>query len=253
MLNNNPMRYTDPTGHAICIDGDCNQIVHPTSGKTINRIGSTGTSSSRSNQSKTSGSGSKVSQPQVSSIIRETQSLKSWQRWLNGLYKPAKSSFGKYGGEQTANCKFCADAYHPGRDSYGGNEGDSIYAIAPGTVVKVGYMYPRDESHKTFGNYVVIQHEVDGSFVFSVYAHLQEKALVRVGEMVSRGQEIGGMGSTANQDPAHLHFEIRYSTAIDLSQEPHPFIIPGQDLGYWPESMETLTRNFVNLSSLPWD
>jgi murein DD-endopeptidase MepM/ murein hydrolase activator NlpD len=31
----NPVRYTDPTGHAACIDQECAQVVHPVTGETI--------------------------------------------------------------------------------------------------------------------------------------------------------------------------------------------------------------------------
>ena len=34
---NNPLRYTDPTGHAECVDEECNWVVHPVSGKIIQR------------------------------------------------------------------------------------------------------------------------------------------------------------------------------------------------------------------------
>ena len=35
---NNPLRYTDPSGHAICIDDDeCTQVTHPISGEIIHR------------------------------------------------------------------------------------------------------------------------------------------------------------------------------------------------------------------------
>ena len=32
-VNNNPVRYTDPSGRAICEDSDCTRVVHPVSGK----------------------------------------------------------------------------------------------------------------------------------------------------------------------------------------------------------------------------
>ena len=32
-VNNNPLRYTDPSGHAVCVDADCAWIVHPVTGE----------------------------------------------------------------------------------------------------------------------------------------------------------------------------------------------------------------------------
>jgi hypothetical protein len=34
---NNPVRYTDPTGHAECVDEECNWVIHPVSGRIIQR------------------------------------------------------------------------------------------------------------------------------------------------------------------------------------------------------------------------
>jgi len=34
---NNPLRYTDPSGHAECVDDECNWVVHPVSGEIIRR------------------------------------------------------------------------------------------------------------------------------------------------------------------------------------------------------------------------
>ncbi|MDY0020137.1 MAG: RHS repeat-associated core domain-containing protein, partial [Anaerolineae bacterium] len=34
---NNPLKYTDPTGHAECFDGACNLLLHPVSGNVMVR------------------------------------------------------------------------------------------------------------------------------------------------------------------------------------------------------------------------
>jgi RHS repeat-associated protein len=34
---NNPVRNTDPTGHAECVDEECNWVVHPVSGEIVQR------------------------------------------------------------------------------------------------------------------------------------------------------------------------------------------------------------------------
>ena len=34
---NNPLRYTDPTGHAVCVDEECSLVFHPVSGEIIRR------------------------------------------------------------------------------------------------------------------------------------------------------------------------------------------------------------------------
>lgn len=56
-----------------------------------------------------------------------------------------------------------------------------------------------------YGSYVVIKH---GNGTQTLYGHLSSVS-VSVGETVSQGQTIGGMGSTGKSTGVHLHFEIR--------------------------------------------
>jgi len=82
--------------------------------------------------------------------------------------------------------------------------GDPIYAVANGLVKTADYFVP------SWGNVIVIEHEMaDGSRCWSQYAHCQQMK-VREGDEVRRGQKIGTIGKGAgNRWPAHLHFEIR--------------------------------------------
>lgn len=57
-----------------------------------------------------------------------------------------------------------------------------------------------------YGNHVMIDH---GNGFVSLYAHLNS-FYVRVGENISRGQQIGTVGNTGNSTGPHLHLEIRY-------------------------------------------
>ena len=60
-----------------------------------------------------------------------------------------------------------------------------------------------------FGNFVVISHRtVDGKDVSTAYAHMESIA-VREGQLVNRGDPVGGVGSTGNSTGNHLHFEVR--------------------------------------------
>ena len=76
--------------------------------------------------------------------------------------------------------------------------GTPIFATADGVVVAAG-------RESGYGNVVRIQHE----FGFeTVYAHLS-KIRVKVGQQVSRGVQIGDMGSTGRSTGSHLHYEVR--------------------------------------------
>lgn len=91
--------------------------------------------------------------------------------------------------------------------------GDSVYAIADGLVVFSG------EPSPGWGNVVVLAHRIqtDGKeqIIQSLYAHLK-KRLVQVDEMVSRGEEIGTVGSANGQYLAHLHFEIKKGLSLNI-------------------------------------
>ena len=56
------------------------------------------------------------------------------------------------------------------------------------------------------GNSIVIDH---GEGLFSVYFHL-DKIFVKEGEMVTRGQLVGAVGSTGFSTGPHLHFTMSY-------------------------------------------
>lgn len=56
------------------------------------------------------------------------------------------------------------------------------------------------------GNAVVITHSINGQTMTTVYGHLNSID-VSVGQSVSQGQRIGGMGNTGRSTGPHLHFE----------------------------------------------
>lgn len=84
--------------------------------------------------------------------------------------------------------------------------GSAVRAADNGRVVYVG------SGAKGYGNLVLIKH-ADG--YITAYAHM-DKVLVTDGQIISRGESIGTVGSTGNVDRAQLHFEIRKGrTSID--------------------------------------
>jgi septal ring factor EnvC (AmiA/AmiB activator) len=76
--------------------------------------------------------------------------------------------------------------------------GTPIFATADGVVTVAG-------RESGYGNVVRIRHEFG---IETVYAH-QSKIRVKVGQQVSRGVQIGDMGSTGRSTGSHLHYEVR--------------------------------------------
>lgn len=83
-------------------------------------------------------------------------------------------------------------------------EGTPVLAAANGKVLlarKTGW-------NDGYGMYVIILSEIAGHKVETIYAHLSSIDVV-AGDTVSRGEKIGGVGSTGDSTGAHLHFEVR--------------------------------------------
>lgn len=75
-----------------------------------------------------------------------------------------------------------------------------IVAAASGTVMKAS------DSGDGYGNCVIIQHSDN---YYTLYGHMATGSLlVKEGDKVNAGQQIGTMGSTGNSTGNHLHFEI---------------------------------------------
>ncbi len=86
---------------------------------------------------------------------------------------------------------------HEGIDIAGGS-GTPIAAVAAGTVILAGWQ-------GGYGQIVVLDH---GGGISTAYAHLSSIG-VSVGQSVSQGTSVGGMGTTGNSTGVHLHFEVR--------------------------------------------
>ena len=85
---------------------------------------------------------------------------------------------------------------HKGND-YAAPTGTPTYAAAAGTVVTAGWS-------NSAGNWVVINH---GNGLVTKYMH-HSSICVSAGQKVSKGQQIGYVGSTGNSTGAHLHFQV---------------------------------------------
>lgn len=86
---------------------------------------------------------------------------------------------------------------HKGTD-FASSHGTPIYATADGVVYSAGW-------GQGYGKLVKIQHAFG---IETRYAHMS-KILVKPGQRVSRGQQIGAMGSTGRSTGTHLHYEVR--------------------------------------------
>lgn len=99
-----------------------------------------------------------------------------------------------------------------------GNE--PIYAIADGIIAVVRDGVPGRDDFAGCGNYVYIDHNIDGIKYQSKYCHLKVDSIpdtFKVGSSVLKGNRIGTMGTTGYSTGIHLHFVI---TADDKPVDP---------------------------------
>ena len=87
-------------------------------------------------------------------------------------------------------------AWHEGVD-FAGKAGSNIVAVASGVVSWSGERYG-------YGKMVEVAH---GDGVITRYAHNQEN-LVKVGDMVRRGDVVALMGNSGRSTGPHVHFEV---------------------------------------------
>lgn len=99
--------------------------------------------------------------------------------------------------------------FHEGID-LAAPEGEPIHAVAAGVVTWAGPRYG-------FGNIVMIN---DGQGYTTYYAHC-EKVLVKVGQVVRRGELIALVGSTGMSTGPHVHFEVVHD---NRPVNPAPFV-----------------------------
>ncbi len=125
-------------------------------------------------------------------------------------------------------------ALHTGLD-FPAAVGTPILAAAGGVVVTQMY-------HPEYGTMLDIDHGTD---LVTRYAHAS-KALVKVGDLIRRGQKIAEVGNSGRSTGAHLHFEVLVQ---GIPQDPQKFLTAGEHLG--ERRLASLDRKPNAVAKLP--
>ena len=120
----------------------------------------------------------------------------------------------------------------------GGNSdlGDPVYAIADGVVTFAHNVMTG------WGNVVLTRHAYRDpasgqvKYIDTLNGHL-DRILVKDGQLIKRGQQIGTIGTNFGMYPAHLHFEIRHNINIGMSREDAP-----ADLVNWADPTQFINK-----------
>jgi murein DD-endopeptidase MepM/ murein hydrolase activator NlpD len=128
-------------------------------------------------------------------------------QWPLDPSTPISSLFGP------RSCEGCS-TMHSGIDFTPG-AGVPIAAIADGVVVGSTVI------DGSWGEHLVIEHDIDGVTYRSSYAHMQwGSSPFAIGDTVQRGEIIGRVGNTGQSYGAHLHFTIQNSAGTFINPLP---------------------------------
>ena len=130
---------------------------------------------------------------------------------------------------------------HFGEDWNGRTGGDTdlgapVYAIADGIVTLAHNV------RSGWGNVVLTRHAYRDpatgqvKFCDTLNGHLNQ-IMVKDGQLIKKGQQIGTIGNNFGMYPAHLHFEIRLNINIGMHREKAP-----SDLKNWADPTEFINR-----------
>ena len=112
----------------------------------------------------------------------------------------------------------------------------NTYAMYSGTVSGVRDTFsPGEYKRDSYGNYVMITVQINGSTYFIKYNHLNSVSVTQ-GQQVNVGDIIGTSGNTGNANSRgvtpHIHLQIFNSTWISI--DPAPFLATQFDENYNP-------------------
>lgn len=129
---------------------------------------------------------------------------------------------GNYGYQASSPLNPSSSRFHNGIDLACNPWGTPVYATASGLVVGVGFA-------SCGGNYVIIQHKINGEYYASRYLHLHSVS-VKEKDVVTKDTIIGTVGGGESYDSCstgpHLHFVLAkglYGRDFSLFIEPHIF------------------------------
>jgi len=89
--------------------------------------------------------------------------------------------------------------------------GANVYAAYAGTVAFVRSKH-YSEVTDSYGNCIVLEHQVNGKYIYTIYAHMTNSITLTTGTQVAKGAYLGISGNTGNSTGAHLHFSVAESS-----------------------------------------
>jgi peptidoglycan LD-endopeptidase LytH len=136
--------------------------------------------------------------------------------WINGKLKETNSRYG-IGGYMEHRTIYSRSEHfdtadeprrlHLGIDIWAG-AGTPVYAPLSGTI----HSFRDNNNHGDYGPTIILQHNLDGLKLYSLYGHLSRNDLqkLQVAAKIDQGQKLGSFGHADENGhwPPHLHFQL---------------------------------------------
>jgi murein DD-endopeptidase MepM/ murein hydrolase activator NlpD len=117
-----------------------------------------------------------------------------------------------------------APKHHNGTDIWSPHEPCWIEAPFDGVVVEAR---KSTAAGGGFGNFVRLQHKINGEYYTTTYAHMVDGSIkVKPGQKIEAGTPIGKMGSTGMSTGKHLHWELQKGKTYAWNDKGLNFIEP---------------------------
>jgi murein DD-endopeptidase MepM/ murein hydrolase activator NlpD len=98
---------------------------------------------------------------------------------------------------------------HLGIDIWG-DAGTPVYMPLAGHI----HSFRDNNNHGDYGPTIILQHDLDGLKLYSLYGHLSRKDLEgsSVGDKIEKGERVGAFGNAVENGhwPPHLHFQLMF-------------------------------------------
>ncbi len=148
--------------------------------------------------------------------------------WINDELHASHSKYG-IGGYMEHRTIYARSAHfdtddeprrlHLGVDIWG-SAGTAVYVPLKGKI----HSYKNNNNFGDYGPTIILEHDLDGLILYSLYGHLSRKSLegLSVGMQVDANQQIGSFGTIPENGnwPPHLHFQLMFDMEGMLGDYP---------------------------------
>ena len=126
--------------------------------------------------------------------------------------------------------KAIARSIHLGVDVWAGAN-TAVYSPLNGQI----YSLKDNNNAGDYGPTIIVEHNLDGLCLYSLYGHISRKSLVGIhpGDFIQKGERIGWLGSPAENGnwPPHLHFQLMFDMEGRMGD--YPGVCSKEDVGHY--------------------